>query len=136
MELYGSLFVSLIGDIPSLPVRARGAGRERWGPGAVGWCCPLPEHPSCLAGHPRLMPCCSHSVVESAGKMGKPPWLQRPAGQGRAAQPGALPALLCPSWTLSEALRGEKKSGEDLIVPLASSAACPVPIFAFFLSPL
>lgn len=28
-ELYGSLFVSLIGDIHSRPVRARGAGRER-----------------------------------------------------------------------------------------------------------
>lgn len=28
-EFYGSLFVSLIGDIHSRPVRARGAGRER-----------------------------------------------------------------------------------------------------------
>lgn len=60
-------------------------------------------------------------VVESAGKA------PLAAGQGRAAQPGALPAL-----------QSEKRSGENLLVLLAASTACPggLPISAFSLSPL
>lgn len=63
MELYGSLFVSLIGDIHSLPVRARGAGGgavspQRWWDAAprsqsippARWVSPP------LFGHPRGIP--------------------------------------------------------------------------------
>lgn len=68
-----------------------------------------------IPGHARLVPRSGHGPVSCWKALGKPPVLQCPvnAGQGRAAQPGALPALLSPSWTFSEALQSEKKSGKS-----------------------
>lgn len=74
-----------------------------------------------MAGHPRARQADAQRrsqrcvVMASPGEMGNPPLA---AGRGRAAQPGALPALLSPSWTLSQALQGEKKPGGNLMVPL------------------
>lgn len=70
MELCGSLFVSLIGAIPSLPVRAQGYERLSRGGGML---LPAPRasllpggsvHPYLgIPGHARLVPCSGHSPV-------------------------------------------------------------------------